>query len=137
MHYLKRNTIFCTTSFLSIILTPANYIQIPIKTDIYFPFIKIPKKNIFKNLNEYFTNRLCSLNDYLSFTGCLKCKKFQIILVSGKNLLIIEDRKFNFDFNKLIIDSKFNDIIDELKSINISLTTVKYDVNQDLNTIKI
>jgi len=38
--------------------------------------------------------------------------------------MIIEDKKFNFDFNKLIIDSKFNDIIDELKSINISLSTV-------------
>jgi len=38
--------------------------------------------------------------------------------------MIIENKKFNFDFNKLIIDSKFNDIIDELKSINISLPDV-------------
>jgi len=38
--------------------------------------------------------------------------------------MIIEDKKHNFDFNKLIIDTKFNDIIDELKSINISLSTV-------------
>jgi hypothetical protein len=35
--------------------------------------------------------------------------------------MIIEDKKYNFDFNKLIIYSKFNDIIDELKSISISL----------------
>lgn len=49
--------------------------------------------------------------------------------------MIIEDKKFIFDFNKLIIDSKFNNIIDELKSINISLPTVNSDFKQDLNYI--
>jgi hypothetical protein len=70
-------------------------------------------------------NRLYSLNYFLTFTDYFKIKKiFKIILVNEKNCKCIEDKKFNLDFNKLIIDSKFNDAIDELKSINISLPTV-------------
>jgi len=46
MQYLKRNTKFGILSFLSIaiILTLTNYIQFLTKSDIYFYFIKIPKK---------------------------------------------------------------------------------------------
>jgi len=49
--------------------------------------------------------------------------------------MILEDNSFNFGFNKLIIDSKFNDILDELKNINISLPTVNSNFKQDLNDI--
>ena len=38
--------------------------------------------------------------------------------------MIIEDKKCNFDFNKLIIDLKFNDVIEKLKSTNLLLPTV-------------
>jgi hypothetical protein len=49
MQHSKRNTKFSILSSLSIILTLANYIQIPIKADTVFSFIKIPK-NIIKNI---------------------------------------------------------------------------------------
>ena len=72
MQYLKRNTKFGILSFLTIILTLTNYIQFLTKTDAYFSFIKIPNKNIFKNINEHFMNRLYSLNYFVSFNGTLK-----------------------------------------------------------------
>ena len=52
-------------------------------------------------------NRLCSLTN----------------LVNEKNCMVIQGK--NFIFYKLIINSKFNDIIDELKSINASLSTME------------
>ena len=61
MQYLKRNTKSGVLSFLPIILTLINYIQFLTKSDINFSFIMIPK-NIFKNINGHFMNRLYSLN---------------------------------------------------------------------------
>ena len=49
--------------------------------------------------------------------------------------MVIKNENFNFDFNKLIIDSKFNDTIEELKAINISLPSVDSDFTQNLNDI--
>ena len=49
--------------------------------------------------------------------------------------MVIKNDNFNFGFNKLIVDSKFNDIIEELKSINISLPSINSDFKQNLNDI--
>ena len=49
--------------------------------------------------------------------------------------MLIENEDYNFGFNKLIIDPKFNDIIEELKSINISLPSINSDFKQNLNDI--
>lgn len=49
--------------------------------------------------------------------------------------MVIKNDNFNFDFNKLIIDSKFNDTIEELKAINISLPYVDSDFTQNLNDV--
>jgi len=62
MQYLKRNAKYSILSFLSSILTLTNYLQIPTKTDICLSFIKIPKKKVYKNINEHFMNRLYLLN---------------------------------------------------------------------------
>jgi len=61
MKYLKQNTKFGILLFLSIVLTLTNYLQFLIKTDFNFSLTKI-KKNIFKNINKYYVNRLYSLN---------------------------------------------------------------------------
>ena len=49
--------------------------------------------------------------------------------------MVIKNENINFGFNKLIIDSKFNDITEEVKGINISLTSVNSDFKQNLNDI--
>jgi hypothetical protein len=48
---------------------------------------------------------------------------------------MIENTQNNFKFNKLIIDSKFNVLIEDLKKINISLPSMTSGFEQNLNEI--
>jgi len=49
--------------------------------------------------------------------------------------MTMEEKEFNFDFNKLIIDSKFDIIIEDLKQINLSLPNINSGFEQNLNDI--
>ena len=42
-------------------------------------------------------------------------KELKDSIENKANYMVLKNADFNFDFNKLIIDSKFNDIIEELK----------------------
>jgi len=70
MQYLKRNAKFGILSFLSIILTLTNYIQIPTKTDIYYSFTKIPKKYI-KKYNLLFQWLAVFAQQFFNFSSFL------------------------------------------------------------------